>query len=76
MYKVYGTKTCAFCTRAKHLLTEKNLPFEFVVVGEEISVSDFKEKIMGVDVEARITVPQIFNDGVSVGGFEQLKASF
>lgn len=75
MYKVYGTKTCAFCTRAKNLLNEKKLPFEFVTVGEEISVSDFKEKIMGIDAEARITVPQIFLDGKSVGGYEQLRAS-
>jgi glutaredoxin len=75
MYKVYGTKTCAFCTRAKNLLNEKGLPFEFVVVGEEISIADFKEKIMGIDVEARITVPQVFNDNKLVGGYEELRAS-
>ena len=41
MYKIYSTKSCGYCVRAKSLLTANNLPFEEVYVDE--SAENFDE---------------------------------
>jgi len=73
-YTIYGIHNCQWCDRAKSLLTEKNLSYKFLYIGEDISRVDFKEKIMGVDVETRVTAPQIFHpNGKHIGGFTDLE---
>ena len=41
MYKIYSTKSCGYCVRAKSLLAANNLPFEEVYVDE--SAENFDE---------------------------------
>ena len=41
MYKIYSTKSCGYCVRAKSLLAANNLPFEEVYVDE--SAENFNE---------------------------------
>jgi glutaredoxin 3 len=65
---VYVTGYCPYCTRAKALLTKKGAAFR------EIDVSDDDEKRRWL-VKATgglRTVPQIFINGVSVGGFDDI----
>jgi len=65
--EMYTTPSCPFCVRAKRLLTERGIPFEeFDVAGDEALRAD----VMGRS--GRRTVPQIFIDGRSIGGFEEL----
>lgn len=66
---VYTTKTCPFCVRAKRLLEARG------IVYEEIDVED--DPALRADLiqrTGRRTVPQIFIDGESIGGFEELAA--
>lgn len=66
--KIYTTRICYYCDRAKDLLRKKNVPFE------EIDVSDDHEMRMEL-VEmtgGRRTVPQIWIGDRHVGGFDDL----
>ena len=69
MYKIYSTKSCGYCVRAKSLLTANNLPFEEVYVDE--SAENFDEmKNVAPNMK---TVPVITLNGLLVGGFYELK---
>jgi glutaredoxin 3 len=66
---VYVTGYCPYCTSAKRLLTQKGAAFR------EIDVSDDDEKRRWlVKATGQRTVPQIFINGVSVGGFTDIAA--
>lgn len=69
MYKIYSTKSCGYCIRAKSLLSSNNLPFEEVYVDE--SAENFDEmKNVAPNMK---TVPVITLNGLLVGGFYELK---
>ena len=66
---IYTTPSCPFCVRAKRLLQERGIAYD------EIDVAD--DDALRVDLVQRTgrqTVPQIFIDGRSIGGFEELAA--
>ena len=66
---MYTKEICPYCTRAKTLLTSKNQTFT------EISLDEHTEKIEEmIEKSQRRTVPQIFIDGQSIGGFDDLNA--
>lgn len=68
--KIYTTRICYFCDRAKDLLRKKGADFE------EIDVSDDHETRMKL-VEmtgGRRTVPQIWIGETYVGGYDDLSA--
>ena len=69
MYKIYSTKSCGYCVRAKSLLAANNLPFEEVYVDE--SAENFDE-MRNVAPNMK-TVPVITLNGLLVGGFYELK---
>ncbi len=66
---VYSADYCPFCTRAKALLTSREIPFEEVNVDR---VPGFRAKF--VEMSGRMTVPQIFVDGEPIGGYDDLAA--
>tara|TARA_B100000989_G_scaffold278464_1_gene240285 strand:- start:556 stop:780 length:225 start_codon:yes stop_codon:yes gene_type:complete len=69
MYKIYSTKSCGYCVRAKSLLAANNLPFEEVYIDE--SAENFDEmKNVAPNMK---TVPVITLNGSLVGGFYELK---
>jgi len=64
---VYTTRWCAYCVRAKALLTSRGLEFD------EISLDDdpaFRQKLH--DLTGGWTVPQILIDGDPIGGYTEL----
>jgi glutaredoxin 3 len=65
---VYSKEYCSFCKRAKALLQSKNIAFEEVDVTSDAVLQEKVQRLSG-----RRTVPQIFIDGKSVGGFEELR---
>ena len=67
--KLYTTTSCPFCIRAKRLLEARGIPFEDIDVGNDDAL---REEIM--QRTGRRTVPQIFIDERSIGGFEELAA--
>ena len=64
---IYTKNYCPYCARAKHLLTRKGIAFE------EIDVTfDPEGQQEMIERSGRRTVPQVFIDGVHVGGSDDL----
>ena len=66
---IFTAPWCRYCKGAKILLNQENIPFKEVDV-EDYKVSRAKLKKIGFD---DFYVPQIFVDGVAIGGFSDLK---
>ncbi|HUB65457.1 MAG TPA: glutaredoxin 3 [Methylocella sp.] len=65
---IYTTATCPYCRRAKELLRRKDLAFtEIKVDGDPAARKDMAARAHG-----RMTVPQIFFDGVHIGDSDEL----
>lgn len=66
--RVYSTKICPYCVRAKMLLNDRSIPYE------EIDVSNDPDKRAWlVETTGRRTVPQIFIGEEAIGGFDDLR---
>lgn len=66
---IYTKNICPYCTKAKTLLQSKEQPFT------EISLDKHPELIEEmVKKSQRTTVPQIFINGQSIGGFDDMNA--
>jgi glutaredoxin 3 len=66
---VYMTGWCPYCQRAKHLLTQKGIPFTEIDVDEDGRLREEMTARSG-----RRTVPQIFIGEKHVGGCDDLFA--
>jgi glutaredoxin 3 len=65
--EIYTTPVCPYCVRAKRLLQARGIPYDEIDVG-----SDDALRVAIVERTGRRTVPQIFIDGRSIGGFDEL----
>jgi len=65
---IYTTNYCPFCTRAKALLRTKHIDFEEIDITLDEHLREEVTRLSG-----RRTVPQIFIDGKSLGGFDDIK---
>ena len=68
--EIYTTRTCPYCIAAKALLSRKGVPFEETDVGADPA----QRQAMMARANGRRTVPQIFIDGVGVGGCDDIHA--
>ncbi|MBD2079765.1 glutathione peroxidase [Leptolyngbya sp. FACHB-17] len=59
---------CPFCAKAKRMLKEHDLDYEEIILGRDASPRTLRA------VTGATTVPQVFVDGVLVGGSEDLEA--
>ena len=68
--EIYTTMFCPYCYRAKALLKSKGVDFtEYDVGGSSDARTRMRERADG-----RHTVPQVFIDGVGIGGSDDLAA--
>jgi len=65
--EVWSQLDCAGCLTAKRWLQNKNIPYTEKVIGIDATLEDLTNKVPN----AR-TVPQIFIDGVHIGGLPEL----
>ncbi len=65
--KMYTTVWCGYCRAAKQLLERQSLSYEEISVDDD---PDFRRRMQ--ELSGRHTVPQIFIDGESVGGYQEL----
>ncbi len=66
--EIYTWKFCPFCIRAKALLKQKGVEFiEYSIDGDNEARAKMSERAGGLR-----TVPQIFIDGKSIGGCDEL----
>jgi len=68
--EIYSKAFCPYCVRAKSLLKGKGVPFE----EHDITLGGPRRAEMIQRAQGRATVPQIFIDGVHVGGCDDLVA--
>ncbi len=74
-FTIYGKNGCHFCIKAKHLLSNKNIQYDYINCDEWLfdDKSTFLNflKVLGAgDVK---TFPVIFNNKVYVGGYTELE---
>jgi glutaredoxin 3 len=65
--RIYSTRWCAYCVRAKALLDSRGYEYE------EVSLDDdpaFRQKLF--ELTGGWTVPQILIDGTPIGGYTEL----
>lgn len=67
--KIYCSDSCPFCQLAYQLLENRGIPFTKHHV---ISSNDWNEVM---ELTGRNTVPQVFINGVHLGGFDDLSAA-
>lgn len=68
MIIIYTKSTCNFCTRAKDLLNKHDVYYVEINVDKTASARDFLKE------EGHYRVPQIYSDGKSIGGFNELSS--
>tara|TARA_Y100000034_G_C6899879_1_gene415789 strand:+ start:1592 stop:1900 length:309 start_codon:yes stop_codon:yes gene_type:complete len=69
--EVFSTNDCPWCDKAIQLITASGLRSKKMVVGEDLTLSEFTIVTNGAQ-----TVPQIFINGNHIGGYEALVKHF
>ena len=69
--ELYSTAICPYCVAAKNLLKSKGLAWREIRVDQDPAAREAMLTRSG----GRRTVPQIFINGVHVGGFDDLAAA-
>ncbi len=67
--RMYATRFCPYCLRARALLTSKDIVWEEINVGMDADLWQEMESLSGRD-----TVPQIFIGDLHVGGYDDMAA--
>jgi glutaredoxin 3 len=65
--RMYTTKWCGYCVRAKMLLEGKGIPYEEILLDDE---PDFRRRLH--ELTGGWTLPQILIDDAPIGGFTEL----
>jgi glutaredoxin 3 len=65
--RIYTTRWCGYCVRAKTLLDSRGLPYEEISLDDD---SAFRQTVFGAT--GGWTVPQILVDGWPIGGYTEL----
>jgi glutaredoxin 3 len=68
--EIYTGMFCGYCERAKRLLKQKGV--EYIEI--PVDMDPDARRVMMQRAQGRHTVPQIFIDGVHVGGSDDLAA--
>lgn len=67
--ELYRTPYCPYCVRAERLLKDKQVPFETIDVS-----GDSARRAWLLEQSGQHTVPQIFINQRSIGGYSELAA--
>lgn len=70
--EMYSMKNCPYCEKAKKLLYDNKIMYKYYMLDENYTKQELAERL-GVDATSRITLPQIFLDNESIGGYNELK---
>jgi len=65
--EIFTGPGCSYCDRAKTALRERGLVFVERDIGDEIVLTEFRDRLPRVK-----SIPQIFIDGEHIGGFDDL----
>jgi len=65
--RIYTTRWCGYCVRAKALLDDKGLTYEEIALDDDPAFRRNLQELTG-----GWTVPQILIDGTPIGGYTEL----
>ena len=68
--EIYTTQTCPYCTGAKQLLTQRGIEY----IEHPVDNNPAARAAMAELVGGKTSVPQIFIQGKSIGGYTELRA--
>ena len=71
MYTVYGATFCSWCTNVKDFLITREVEFTY----HDIQKGEGDWEKLSKEHGFR-TIPQVFKDGVHIGGFNELVADY
>lgn len=63
-WTILGSEKCSWCDKAKNLLTDKGIEFEWFNINRDLTLYSF------LTHSGFTTVPQVFHNGRHIGGFE------
>jgi len=66
MIKIYGTKTCYYCSKARDYFEAKDLTYDYIDIGED---SEARKKL--IEEYNISTVPFIIVNGKHIIGFDK-----
>jgi glutaredoxin 3 len=66
--EIYTSALCGYCSAAKRLLNARGIAYHEI----DTTFSPTKRKIMTERANGKTSVPQIFIDGVAIGGCDDL----
>jgi glutaredoxin 3 len=65
---LYTKDYCPFCSKAKKLLSDKEIPYEDIDITNDEGLQEKAREVSG-----RKTVPQIFFGDYHIGGYDELE---
>ena len=65
--EIFSKDNCAYCVKAKHVLTPMNVPLTERKLGKDLTREELYER-----APSARTMPQIFIGGESIGGYDEL----
>ncbi len=65
--EIFTGPGCSYCDRAKTALRERGITFVERDIGDGTVLAEFRDRLPRVK-----SIPQIFDDGMHIGGFEDL----
>lgn len=68
--EVYGRPGCSWCQKARDLLTQHGIPFEYI----DFSQEDPALKTQLLQMTGATTVPLVFIEDEYIGGYDHLAA--
>ena len=65
--RIYSTSWCGWCDSAKDLLTLNDIAYVEILLNNDENIEQFRKDCPGLT-----SVPQVFIDGLFIGGFSNL----
>lgn len=70
--EIYSMDNCPYCEKALKLLRKNDIDYNYYKLNIEFTKEQLALRL-GVDIDSKITLPQIFLDNESIGGYNELK---
>lgn len=67
MITIYGKANCMYCEMTKAFLDRKGVPYQYLKLNEDYLIEDLRKK-----VPTARTFPQIFSNGINIGGYNEM----
>lgn len=65
--KIYSTKQCPYCVRAKAWFDVRSIEYNEIILDNQDAIAQYR-----IDCPGKSAVPQIFVDGELIGGHDEL----